>query len=62
NGTVSAVGQTAEIVSPKFKGSTGIGELGYTYKAGGIQVSIGATGYVGKEKGIGANAEFKYTF
>ncbi|MBO7381062.1 MAG: hypothetical protein J6U05_05260 [Neisseriaceae bacterium] len=62
NGTVSAVGQTAEIVSPKFKGSTGIGELGYTYKAGGVQFSVGATGYVGKEKGVGANAELKYTF
>ena len=62
NGKVSAFGQTAEIVSPKFKGGTGIGELGYTYKAGNMQFSIGATGYVGKEKGAGANAELKFTF
>ena len=62
NGTVAAVGQAAEIASPKLKGSTGIGELGYTYKAGNMQFSIGATGYVGKEKGAGANAELKFTF
>ncbi|MBP3224372.1 MAG: autotransporter outer membrane beta-barrel domain-containing protein [Campylobacter sp.] len=51
-----------EIASPKLKGSTGIGEIGYTYENGNVKFDIGAKGYVGKEQGYSGNlgATFKF--
>ena len=62
NGDVSAFGQTAHIKSPKLKGSTGIGELGYKYTNGALEFNLSAKGYVGKEKGVSGHAEMKYNF
>ena len=62
HGNVSAFGQTAHIKSPKLKGSTGIGELGYKYTNGALEFNLSAKGYVGKEKGVSGHAEMKYKF
>ena len=53
---------TASIASPKLKGSTGIGEIGYTYENGDIKFDIGAKGYLGKERGYSGNLGITFKF
>ncbi|MBQ3674176.1 MAG: hypothetical protein II923_01055, partial [Campylobacter sp.] len=53
---------TAEIAAPKLKGSTGIGELGYTYETNSFKFDIGAKGYTGKEKGYSGNLGVTFKF
>ncbi|MBQ7270378.1 MAG: autotransporter outer membrane beta-barrel domain-containing protein, partial [Campylobacter sp.] len=52
---VPAINAVADIASPKLKGSTGIGEIGYVYENSSIKFEAGAKGYVGKEKGYSGN-------
>ncbi|MBQ9876660.1 MAG: hypothetical protein IJM31_06235, partial [Campylobacter sp.] len=52
---VPAINAVADIASPKLKGSTGIGEIGYVYENSSIKFEACAKGYVGKEKGYSGN-------
>ena len=53
---------SADIASPKLKGSTGIGEIGYVYETNSIKFEVGAKGYVGKEKGYSGNLGVTFKF
>ncbi|WBR53164.1 autotransporter outer membrane beta-barrel domain-containing protein [Campylobacter sp. CN_NE2] len=53
---------SADIASPKLKGSTGIGEIGYVYENSSIKFEAGAKGYVGKEKGYSGNLGVTFKF
>ena len=56
NGEIALTGfGSSAIASPKLKGSTGIGEIGYIYENGTVKFDIGAKGYVGKERGYSGN-------
>ena len=63
NGIVShpAFG-SADIASPKLKGSTGIGEIGYVFENGRLKFDIGAKGFVGKQRGYSGNIGFTFKF
>ncbi|MBP3207543.1 MAG: hypothetical protein J6M21_04675, partial [Campylobacter sp.] len=61
-GGLSAFNQSANIASPSLKGSTGIGEIGYTYETNSIKFDIGAKGYVGKERGYSGNLGVTFKF
>lgn len=50
------------IPAPRLKGSTGIGEIGYIYDIGNFEFSIGAKGYIGRQKGFGGNFGFTFKF
>ncbi|MBQ9876337.1 MAG: autotransporter outer membrane beta-barrel domain-containing protein, partial [Campylobacter sp.] len=56
------LGASADIASPKLKGGTGIGEIGYTYETNSIKFDIGAKGYVGKERGYSGNLGVTFKF
>ena len=61
-GSLSAFNQSASIASPSLKGSTGIGEIGYTYETNSIKFDIGAKGYVRKERGYSGNLGVTFKF
>ncbi|MBO7370072.1 MAG: autotransporter outer membrane beta-barrel domain-containing protein, partial [Campylobacter sp.] len=61
-GSLSAFNQSANIASPSLKGSTGIGEIGYTYETNSIKFDIGAKGYAGKERGYSGNLGVTFKF
>ena len=63
NGIVShpAFG-SADIASPRLKGSTGIGEIGYIFENGRLRFDIGAKGYVGRQRGYSGNIGFTFKF
>ena len=61
-GNLSAFNQSASIASPSLKGSTGIGEIGYTYETNSIKFDIGAKGYTGKERGYSGNVGVTFKF
>ena len=50
------------IVSPKLKGSSGIGEIGYIYENGNFEFIIGAKGYIGRQRGVSGNLGFNLKF
>ncbi|MDA3051672.1 autotransporter outer membrane beta-barrel domain-containing protein [Campylobacter sp. JMF_02 ED1] len=52
----------ASIASPSLKGSTGIGEIGYTYETNSFKFDISAKGYVGKEEGYSGNMGVSFKF
>ncbi|MBR4140732.1 MAG: hypothetical protein IKR42_03005, partial [Campylobacter sp.] len=60
--SVPALNAVADIASPKLKGSTGIGEIGYVYENSSIKFEAGAKGYVGKEKGYSGNLGVTFKF
>ncbi|MDA3061812.1 MULTISPECIES: autotransporter outer membrane beta-barrel domain-containing protein [unclassified Campylobacter] len=64
NGSVSlsSLGVSADIASPKLKGSTGIGEIGYVYEDGALKFEVGAKGYTGREKGYSGNLGLTFKF
>lgn len=56
NGEIVLTGFGAtSIASPKLKGSSGIGEIGYVYERDTLKFEIGAKGYVGREEGYSGN-------
>ena len=52
NGYISFLGSKDNIPSPNLKGSTVMGELGYTYSNGSIEFQTGIKAYTGKERGV----------
>ncbi|MCR4942507.1 MAG: autotransporter outer membrane beta-barrel domain-containing protein, partial [Campylobacter sp.] len=62
NGSYNYSNVVYSIASPSMKGNTGVGELGYKFLTENVEFSIGATGYVGKERGVSGNLGFKYLF
>lgn len=53
------------VPAPSVKGSTGIGEIGLSWKpasASGFSMDIGVQGFAGKRQGIAGNFVIKYTF
>ena len=50
------------IASPKLKGGTGIGEIGFILGNERFRFDIGAKGYVGKQKGYSGNLGVTFKF
>lgn len=53
------------IAAPTTKGSSGLGELGLTWKPSaesGLSVDLGAQGYAGVRQGVSGNLQMKYEF
>ena len=51
--------------APSLKGSTGVGELGLTWKPKAdspLSVDFGVTGYVGMREGVSGNVQLKFEF
>ena len=54
-----------DVPAPSLKGSTGVGEIGLSWKpakAQGFSVDLGMQGYVGQRQGVSGNLMLKYEF
>ena len=62
--TIISGGTSFDAPSPSIKGDTGIFELGWKIKPGkgNFETGLGFTGSVGKQRGIGLNAQFQWMF
>ncbi len=65
DGKARATTYGLNVPAPSLKGSTGIGEIGLSWKpasGSGFSMDIGVQGFVGKRQGIAGNLVVKYTF
>ena len=62
--TILGGGTSFEAPAPGMKGDTGILELGWSIKPGkgAFETGLGFTGSIGKQKGVGLNAQFQWNF
>ena len=65
DGKVRSTVNGVRIEAPELKGSTGVGELGLSYKPTnikGLSVDVWLRGYVGQRKGATGNVQLRYRF